>query len=190
MQKSAFCLAGLWAATCLTAADAAQWQLDSNANNQLEFTASFEKAPVTGVFKDFEVRFDFDPLKSAGNRLDVIIRTSSADMANPDINQAIAGMDWFDFMRYRQAQFHANDIRREPGGPGDNRYLARGTLSLKGAQHPLDLAFAWNPDDGKMSGDFVTQRSIFGIGTAEWKATDIVADDVTVKFRVQLRALP
>lgn len=187
MRKPAFCLAGLWAATCAMSADAAQWQLDSSANNQLEFTASFEKAPVTGVFKDFEVRFDFDPLKPAGNRLDVIIQTSSADMANTDINQAIAGLEWFDFTRYRQAQFHASDIRR---GPGEARYLARGTLSLKGVQQPMDIAFGWNPIDGRMTGDFVTQRSIFGIGTGEWKSTDIVGDEVKVKFRIQLRALP
>ena len=187
MRKTAFCLAGLGAAFCLTSASAAEWQMDSSASNRLEFTASFEKAPVTGVFKDFEVRFGFDPLKPAGNHLDVIIRTSSADMANPDINQAIAGMEWFDFMRYRQAEFRASDIRR---GPGEASYLARGTLSLKGVQQPLEFAFTWNPTDGKMVGELVTQRSIFGIGTGEWKGTDIVGDAVKVKFRIRLRPLP
>lgn len=187
MRKPAFCLVGLWAATCLAAAQAAPWQLDTHADNRLEFTVSFEKAPVTGSFKDFEVRFDFDPLLPASNRLDVVIRTSSADMANPDINRAIAGMEWFDVMRYRQAEFHANDIRR---GACETCYLASGTLMLKGVKQPLDLAFTWNPADGKMQGESVTRRSIFGIGSGEWKSTDIVGDDVRLKFRIQLRALP
>jgi hypothetical protein len=40
-------------------------ELKPGGDNRLEFTATFEQTPVTGVFKDFRVRFDFDPQKPA-----------------------------------------------------------------------------------------------------------------------------
>lgn len=41
-----------------------------------------------------------------------------------------------------------------------------------------------------MEGEFATHRSIFDIGTGEWKSSNAVGDAVTVRFRVQLRELP
>lgn len=193
MRKMAFCLAGLVALTALTPARAAEWKMDgANAGNRLEFIATFQKKPAPGVFKDFDVRLDFDPDKPAGGRLDVSIRVASADMANASINKAIAGMDWFDFARYQQAQFHAKDIRRLPGDAAASRYLARGTLSLKGVQRPVEVPFTWTAagSAATLDGQFTTQRAAFGIGTGEWAATDDIGADVTVKFHVQLRGAP
>ncbi|MBV8247465.1 MAG: YceI family protein [Comamonas sp.] len=188
MSKIAFCLAGLYAAAGLHQAQAAGWKMDAAAGNRLEFIATFEQSPATGVFKDFDVRFDFDPEKPAGGRLDVSIRVSSADMASVDINKAIATREWFDFARYQQAEFHANDIRRLSGDASAGRYLARGVLSLKGVQQPVEVPFAWKAAGAgaMLEGEFVLKRAAFGIGTGEWAATDTVGADVTVKFRVKL----
>lgn len=187
MRNTVCCLAALLATLCSTAAHATSWELKPGSDNRLEFTATFEQTPVTGVFKDFRVRFDFDPQKPDSNRLNVSIRISSADMANPDINQAIAGKDWFDFVRYPEAVFDAKEILNAPGAAG---YRARGTLQLKGHRQPLVLPFSWKPEERRMEGEFVTHRSIFDIGTGEWKSSNAVGDAVTVKFRIQLRELP
>lgn len=191
MRKMAFCLAGLLAATGLRAALAAEWTLDPAAGSRLAFSATFEKKPAPGVFKDFDVRLDFQPENPAGGRLHVRIRVRSADMANTALNQAIATREWFDFARYPQAAFHAESILRLPGEAA-GRYLARGTLSLKGVQQPVDVPFTWNAAGGAatMEGQFTVQRAAFGIGTGEWAATDEIGADVTVKFRVQLREAP
>ena len=164
---------------------AADWKMDPAAS-QLEFVATFEGAPAPGVFKDFDVQLkDFDPDKASAGRLDVNIRVASADLPSADINKAIAGKEWFDFARYPTAEFHASDIRPAPA----SRYLARGTLALKGVQQPVEVPFAWaaSGDGATMEGQFAVKRAPFGIGTGEWLSTDVIGPDVTVKFRVRLR---
>ncbi|VTU23582.1 hypothetical protein H4CHR_01218 [Variovorax sp. PBS-H4] len=155
------------------------------AASRLDFAATFEKTPAPGVFKDFELRLDFDPERPADGRLEVRIGIASADMANTDINQAIAGPEWFDAARHPQAEFRATEIRRAQG----NGYLALGTLRLKGVQQPVQVPFTWNgaADTASMQGEFIVKRLPFGIGTGEWAATEVIGPDVTIKFRVRLR---
>lgn len=187
-MRKLFRLALLLACVALQHAGAADWQMDSSGST-LEFVATFENAPAPGAFKEFDVRLRFDPEKPAGSRLDVTIRVASADMANADINKAIAGIEWFDFARHQQAEFHATDIRRLQTNLQSRRYVARGTLALKGVQQPVEVVFAWSAAAGGavMDGEFTVKRGPFGIGTGEWAATDVIGPDVTVKFRVRLR---
>jgi polyisoprenoid-binding protein YceI len=175
-------------AACLLAlsghAAAADWRMDA-AGSRLEFAATYERTPAPGVFKEFDTRLAFDPEKTADRRLEVTIKVASADMANADINKAIAGPEWFDFARHPQATFQATDIRRVNAG----RYLARGTLTLKGTQHPVELPFAWSESGGgaTMEGELTVQRKDFNIGTGEWVATSVIGPDVKIRFRVRLR---
>lgn len=186
-MKKLVCFAALLACAALQHARAAEWKMDP-AGSRLEFIATFEKTPAPGVFKEFDVRLSFDPEKPAGSRLDVAIRVASADMVSAEINKAIAGIDWFDFARHQQAEFHATDIRRLPANPPSSRYAARGTLTLKGVPQPVEVPFTWNAaaEGATMDGEFTVKRGPFGIGTGEWAATDVIGSDVTVKFRVRL----
>lgn len=157
------------------------------AGSRLEFAATFEKSPAPGMFKEFDTRLSFDPEKPAGGRLDVRIRVASADMSSADINKAIAGVEWFDFARYQQAEFHSTDIQR--GNASSGSYVARGVLTLKGIQQPVEVPFKWTEaaEGATMQGEFVVKRTPFAIGTGEWSATDVIGPQVTVKFTVQLR---
>lgn len=162
----------------------AEWKMDPAAS-RLEFAATFEKTPAPGVFRKFDTRMSFEPGKPGGT-LDVSIDVSSADMTNGDVNKAIAGPEWFDFARFPRAEFHSTDIR----GAGGNRYVARGTLSLKGGRQPVEVPFTWSPsaDGGAgMDGEFTVKRGAFSIGTGEWAPTDVIGADVKVKFHVRLR---
>lgn len=177
----------LIAATLLVAAacpaQAANWKMDAG-TSRLEFTATFEKTPVPGVFREFDSRMRFDADRPAEGQLDVTIVVKSADMDSADVNKAISGPEWFDFARFPQAAFHAADIHRVEAG----RYLARGTLSLKGVQRPVEVPFTWTEtgDAARMDGEFTVKRGDFGIGAGEWAATGVVGADVKVKFSVRL----
>jgi polyisoprenoid-binding protein YceI len=170
---------------------AADWKMDAPAS-RLEFAASFEKTPAPGVFKEFDVRLAFDPATTTGNQLDVVIKLVSADMASDDINKAIAGVEWFDYARHQLAQFHSTDIQPLSMNPALHRYVARGMLSLKGVQQPVDVPFTWTAgsEGSTMEGQFTVKRAAFGIGTGEWLATDVIGADVVVKFSVRLRKGP
>jgi polyisoprenoid-binding protein YceI len=178
----------LLAGTLLSAAAlpvaAADWKMDA-ATSRLEFTATFERAPAPGVFRQFDARLRFDAGQPAAGSLEVTIDVTSADMKVADVNKAIAGAEWFDFARFPQARFQATDIRQVDTG----RYLARGTLALKGVQHPVEVPFTWtrSADTARMEGELVVKRRTFGIGSGEWAATNVIGPDVTIRFDLRLR---
>lgn len=163
---------------------AADWRMEP-AGSKLEFIATFEKTPAPGVFKEFDTRMRFDPAQPVGGSLDVTVKVTSADMNIPDANQEIRGKEWFDYAGFPQAEFHSTDLRRAQG----NRYVARGTLSLKGVKQAVEVPFTWTGDANRatMEGEFTLKRGVFGIGTGEWAATNVIGADVKVKFTVNLR---
>lgn len=162
----------------------ADWKMDPGAS-KLEFIASFEKAPAPGIFKEFDTRLRFDPEKPGGASLDVLIKVTSADMGIADVNKEIGGKDWFDYAGFPQAEFRSTDLRRTEG----NRYVARGTLSLKGAKQPVEVPFTWSASAGgaTMEGEFTVKRGAFGIGAGEWAKSDVIGAEVKVRFKLALR---
>jgi polyisoprenoid-binding protein YceI len=179
-----FLLASALLVTSTFPAKAADWRMDA-ATSRLEFSATFERAAAPGVFREFDARIRIDVDKPAEGRLDVTIVVKSADMNSADVNNAISGPEWFDFARFPKAEFRSAEVRRVSG----NRYVARGNLSLKGVQHPVEIPFNWTEtgNTARLDGEFVVKRGAFGIGTGEWAATNVIGADVTVRFNVRLR---
>jgi len=177
-------LCGLLLAGAPRPAQSADWKMDP-AGSRLEFIATFEKTPAPGVFKEFDARVRFDPEKPAGGSLDVTVKVTSADMNIADVNREIRGKDWFDYAGFPKAEFRSTDLRRAQG----NRYVAHGTLSLKGVKQPVEVPFTWtgSADGATMEGELLLSRGAFGIGAGEWAATDVIGADVHVKFKVKLR---
>ena len=70
-----------------------------------------------------------------------------------------------------------------------NRYLARGALTVKGVEQPIEVPFVWTDagDTATIAGEFSVKRAVFHIGLGEWAPTDVVGPDVVVKFSVKLR---
>ena len=182
-MKTILALACLVALPASLSVEAADWKMDP-AGSKLEFVATFEKTPASGVFKEFDARLSFDPDKPAGGKLDVTIKVTSADMGIADVNKEIRNKDWFDYAGFPQAEFRSTDLRRD-----GSRYVARGTLTLKGAKQAVEVPFTWAPsgDGATMEGELTLKRGDFGIGLGEWKATDTIGADVKVKFKVKLK---
>ena len=118
----------------------------------------------------------------APSRLEFV---ATFEKKNGDVNRAIRGPEWFDFARFPQAEFHADDIRRVAPG----RYLARGVLSLKGMKKDLEVPFTWqeSANAATMEGELNVERLQFGIGTGEWADGKTIGLGVRVKFNVRLR---
>ena len=165
-------------------AHGALWTIDRSASS-MEFLAKFEKAPAPGVFRDFDVRVQLDPQNPGHDRVDVRIAIASVDMMSPSFNRAIRAPEWFHPEQYPHAEFHATELESiEPG-----RYLARGTLSLKGVERPVHVSFRWKDagDAALLEGALVLDRAAFGIGSGEWLVSSVVAREVNIKFTIKLR---
>jgi polyisoprenoid-binding protein YceI len=80
-------------------------------------------------------------------------------------------------------------IRATSAQTGDNGYLVRGTLTVKGVERQIEVpAVCTNEaDTATITGEFTLKRLTFRIGLGEWAATDVVAPDLAVKFSVKLR---
>jgi polyisoprenoid-binding protein YceI len=179
---------GLIALACLLlagAAHATEWHMDAR-TSRLVFMVSYEGTTAPGTFGKFDVRLRFDPERLAASRLDVTVALASADLNSADINRAIKRRPWFDVAHHPRAEFHATDFRRT----GSHRYVARGTLRLKGREHPVTVPFSWtvHGDTAKMEGELSIDRAKFDLGTGEWAATDVIGAKVGVRFEVGLSA--
>jgi polyisoprenoid-binding protein YceI len=177
-------LAGSLLVCAVDTTHAADWRMDP-AGSKLEYIATFQKARASGIFKEFDTRVHFDENRLADSRIDVTVAVVSADMIDADVNKSIRGPDWFDSARFPQAGFHASDVRRV----GENRYLARGALTVKGVEQQVEVPFVWTDavESATMAGELSVRRAAFHIGLGEWASTDIIGPDVTVKFSVRLR---
>lgn len=69
---------------------------------------------------------------------------------------------------------------------GGNQYEVAGTLTIKGTTRDVVVpaTFTVAGDAGVFEGSLNIQRGDFSIGEGAWKAFDIVANDVVIRFRI------
>lgn len=163
---------------------AADWQMEPAAS-RLEFTATYQGEPAPGQFKQFGTKLRFDPARPGKSELVVTVALTSFDMGSAELNDAVRGPEWFDLAKFMQAEFRSTDIKATSA----DRYVARGTLNLKGTQRAIEVPFRWKADgkNATMTGEIVLDRTAFGIGTGEWATGDPIAVSVKVSFNVRLR---
>ncbi len=163
---------------------AAQWTMDPR-SSELGFSVAFEGAPAHGVFRSFELSMEFTAAKPAASRIDVTIAVASADMRSAPMNDAIRGPDWFDATHFPVAEFRSLDVRPT----GADRYLAIGTLKVKGVTRLVELPFEWKSDGvaAVVDGSLTLQRAAFGIGGGDWVSSNVIGPEVKVHFSVSVR---
>jgi polyisoprenoid-binding protein YceI len=86
--------------------------------------------------------------------------------------------DWFDAAAHPKAVFTATRFEKVAA----ERYLAHGTLALKGVSKPQDMAFRLKitGERAEMTGSASLDRTVFRIGEGEFAATDQIPGKVTV----------
>ncbi|MGH8224279.1 MAG: YceI family protein [Woeseiaceae bacterium] len=149
------------------------------------FETTFEDTTLPGRFERFEVALDFDPRKPGDGRLRVTVDLAAANMDDPDINEAIAGPEWFDVAAHPQAVYESDEIvERAPG-----QFVARGVLTLKGKCRPVEVPFSWleSADTTEMRGELTLARTDFDVGSGEWATDEQIGVDVRLQFALRLK---
>lgn len=138
--------------------------------------------PTEGVFKKFAAQIRFDPTNAAQGSAQVSIDIASFDIGDKMYNDQVAGKDWFDAKTYPQAIFVSSAI----APAGGNQYNVTGKLTIKGKVETVTLPVTITQNGATQTFDGVLpiQRSVFNVGTGEWKDTSVVADDVQIKFHI------
>lgn len=143
---------------------------------------------VEGDFKRFRGQLRFDPAKPQAARAVIELDLASIDVGSREAHAEVTGPNWFHTAKYPLARFESTAFR----ALGNNRYEARGTLSLRGRQRDVVVPFSVKPQGnrGVIDGAFVLKRLDYGIGQGEWGDTGIVADEVKVRFRFLAESSP
>ncbi len=146
--------------------------------SDVSFTFKQMGVPVDGKFKKFEAALDFDAKKPEAGKINFTVDLGSVSLGDASFDAEVAKAPWFDTKRNGKATFVSSSIKST--GPG--KYDVAGKLTIKGASRdvvvPITLA------SGVASGSVAIKRLDFKIGDGEWADTSMVANDVTVKFKL------
>lgn len=155
------------------------------AKSSLTFTMKQMNVPVSGGFKQFAAKVDFNPQKLDTSIADFTIETKSISLPTRDAENEARKKDWFDTARFPQARFTSTSIK----SLGSNRYQVNGKLSLKGVSRDVSAPFTAKEEGGVtwIEGVMLISRLAFKIGEGSWSDTGSVADEVQLKFKMALR---
>ena len=138
--------------------------------------------PVEGKFKKFHAQIDFNDAKPEMSRASVDIDIPSFDLGDPEFNSEVLKKEWFNAAQFPKASFVSSAIK----AGADGKFDVTGKLTIKGRSADVRFPMSVKRDGASrvFEGTLPIRRLAFNIGEGEWKDTDIVADEVTIKFRV------
>lgn len=147
---------------------------------RLGFTARWNGEAVDGRFDRWRAAIRFSPDELAKSTIRVTVDLASADTGDGQRDDSLKSSDFFDVGAHPSAIFAARDIRYL----GGEKYVARGTLDLRGVSKPATLRFTLriDGDRARVAGTARIDRTVFGVGQGEWAATDAIAAGVDIAF--------
>ncbi len=174
----------LVAAVALSAQAALAQQQLVPAQSEVQFTARQMGVPLDGHFKKFSAQVAFDPAKLAASKIAFTVDTGSATLGSRETDAELPKPTWFNVPKFPQAQFESTAIKALGGG----KFEVAGKLTIKGtAQNVVvPVALTQSGPTTTATGTLPIKRLAFKIGENEWADTSMVADDVTVKFKLAL----
>ena len=172
------------AAPAMASAAPAAWTVDK-ATSSLKFSSSLGGEAFSGAFRKWDADIRFDPADLAHSSVAVTVDVASANTANSDRDQALPTPAFFNVASFPKATF----VARSFTAAGSNRYLAVGTLTLRGVAKPLTLPFSLviTGAAARMSGQVAINRLAFGVGQNEWKATTTLPAAVQLTISLNAR---
>lgn len=157
------------------------------AQSEIAFISKQMGVPVDGRFKKFDAVVNFDPRKPETGSVSITIDAGSAAIGVPETDAELPKPVWFNVAKFPQASFKSTAIK----GLGNGRFEVAGKIDIKGSTRDLVVPVQITQAGGTSTaaGSFVIKRLDFKIGEDEWADTTVVANDVTVKFKLALAGL-
>jgi polyisoprenoid-binding protein YceI len=154
------------------------------AQSEIGFVSRQMGSPVEGRFRSFDAQVALDPKQLAAAKIVMVVDLASVTLASTDTETELRQSDWFDVKKFPQASFTSSAVKS--AGPG--RIEVVGTFSLKGRSRPLTVPVALTQAGGitTATGTFTIRRLDFKVGDGDWTDTDLITNDVQVKFKLAL----
>lgn len=158
------------------------------AQSEIVFTTRQMGVPVEGRFGKFSAQIALDPKQPASGRVAFTIDTGSARFGAAETDAEVPKPAWLNVARFPQASFESSAIKSLGGG----RFEVAGKLTIKGtAQNVVvPVSVVQSGANSTATGSFTIQRLAFKVGEGDWADTQVVANDVAVRFKLALAGLP
>jgi polyisoprenoid-binding protein YceI len=163
-------------------ANAATFRFDAN-NSELGFTGDYGGEAVPGVFRRFSGTAEFDLAQPLATRFATEIDVASLDTDYADRDETLRGPEFFDVEAHPSARWVSTGDCSAAGAS----LSCPGTLTLKGATHPVALVITPSADGRSIDGKATLARDQFAIGSGEWADPETIANAVEVRFKLQLQ---
>lgn len=149
----------------------------------LGFSSSYDDEGFEGRFSQFSADIVFDPAAVSG-RFDVKISLASAGTENEERDEVLLGGEFFNAVAMPEARYSASRFRKLD----DGRFVAEGTLTLRGIAKSVPLTFTWTPGERPvLEGRASVSRLGFEVGTGDWDDIEVMPDAVSVSTRLVLQ---
>jgi polyisoprenoid-binding protein YceI len=169
----------LLAAVVLSAGAATAVQPVQVPPSTVTITVTQMGVPVDAAFTKFHASVDFDPVHPASASAQFTIDVASFDLGDAEYNQEVLKPAWLDAARFPTATFTSTSMK----SLAPTQIEATGKITIKGITR--DVRFPVTVKDGGKTraydGALRIHRTDFKVGTGEWQATDVVADEVVIK---------
>lgn len=164
----------------------AQQKLDLK-QSEIVFVSKQMGVPVDGRFKKFDAQMSFDPKSPQTSKVAFTVDLASADIGNADTERELTKPGWFDTSKFPQATFASGAIK----SLGSGKFEVAGKLAIKGNSRDVVVPVAVTQASGVSTarGEFILKRLDFKIGDGEWNDPSLVANDVTVKFKIAVTGM-
>ena len=151
-------------------------------SSKLGFTATWSGEALQGSFTRWTADILFSPDALDRSKLTVSIDMSSAATGDDQRDSSLPSGDFFDTANHPKATYTASKFRKT----GEGKFVADGTLELRGVKKPLSLPFSLKIDGDTATARGVTtlDRTAFGVGQGEWASTDQIGGKVKVSFAI------
>jgi len=162
-------------------AQSRDWEVSRNAS-EIGFSGTHAGRAFDGEFGQWTARIRFDPRDLGNSRIVVVVDTGSATTGDRVQETTLKNPEWFDSANNRFATFRSNEISSR----GGNRYLASGTLEIRGKQVPVSLPFTAtiSGDSARASGKLTLDRIALGMGTKSDPRAQWVSRNIDLTFQV------
>jgi polyisoprenoid-binding protein YceI len=157
------------------------------AQSDISFITKQMGVALDGHFKKFDAQISFDTAKPEAAKIGFTIDSGSATLGAPESDAELPKAAWFNVAKFPQATFQSSSVKALGGG----KYQVSGKLTIKGNTKDVDVPVALTQAGAvtTATGQFVLKRLAYKIGDGEWADTSMVADDVTVKFKLALSGM-
>lgn len=150
--------------------------------SKIGITFTESGVPVDATFKKFTGTVDYDPAAIAAAKVQLSVDVASFDIGDAAYNKEVQKKEWFNAAQFPQATFTSSAIKVLSA----DKLQAQGKLFIKGKTLDVSVNVAMKQDakTRTFSGVLPIKRLYFNIGEGEWKDTDALADEVTIKFTI------